>query len=263
MVLKADIALLSRNARSGLIDVEGAAEVLGVDRSRASRRLTDLMGAGWLSRVKRGLYYVRPLEALPDRPAVPEDPWVVGSVLYGPCYIGGWSAAEHWDLTEQIFRETFIVTARAVRATQTTVLGLRFRLVRVGSPKRIEDADLVWRGSERVHVSGPERTIVDGLNDPSWLGGWRHLNDVLRTYMEDKPDGGRLQLEMLKHARGAAFKRLGFVLERLFPREEALIEVAASRSTKGVVKLDPYLARKGRLDKRWGLWINTPLASGQ
>ena len=32
--------------------------------------------------------------------------------------------------------------------------------------------------------------------------------------------------------------------------------------SEGVVKLDPYLARKGKLDKRWGLWINTPLASG-
>ena len=39
-----------------------------------------------------------------------EDPWVIAAQLYGPCYIGGWSAAEYWDLTEQIFRTVVVMT---------------------------------------------------------------------------------------------------------------------------------------------------------
>ena len=74
-----------------------------------------------------------------------------------------------------MFAETFVVTCRAVRARHATHLGLKFRVVRIGSIERVRTTELIWRGAERVHVSGPERTILDGLNDPTWLGGWRHL----------------------------------------------------------------------------------------
>ena len=256
MDLKAEVARLARHSQAGLIDVSGAAAALDLDRSRASRRLADLRAAGWLSRVKRGLYYVRPLEALPDRPAVPEDPWMVASVVYEPCYIGGWSAAEHWDLTEQLFRETFVVTCRAVRSKYSTVLGLRFRLVRIHSEERVTSTELVWRGPERVHVSSPERTIVDGLNDPSWLGGWRHLVDIIDRYLSEEPDRKHLESELSRHGRGAAHKRLGFLLEARRPKEVGLIEAAKGGVTRGVVKLDPSLPRKGSIDSGWGLLVN-------
>jgi predicted transcriptional regulator of viral defense system len=55
-----------------------------------------------MSRIARGFYVPVPLESPnPDMPL--EDPWLVGMRLYSPCYIGGWSAAEYTDLTEQIF----------------------------------------------------------------------------------------------------------------------------------------------------------------
>jgi len=138
---------------------------------------------------------------------------------------------------------------------------LRFRLVRVRSAERVHTTEFVWRGSERVNASGPERTLVDGFNDPSWLGGWRHLLEMLSRYMEDEPARERLGEQMRQHGRGAAHKRLGYVLERMFPEETELLSLAAARVTRGVVKLDPQLSRKGELDHRWGLWINTPLAA--
>ena len=33
-------------------------------------------------------------------------------VVFEPCYIGGWSACEHWGLTQQLFRDVLVVTAR-------------------------------------------------------------------------------------------------------------------------------------------------------
>ena len=63
-------------------------------------------------RVCRGLYAPIPLDAI-DPSAWREDPWVIASKLFGPdYYIGGWTACEHWDLTEQIFRETVVVTTK-------------------------------------------------------------------------------------------------------------------------------------------------------
>lgn len=65
---------------------------------------------GWPRRVRRGLYLVLPLEAQSDRAITVEDPWILADELFSPCYIGGWSAAQHWGLTEQIFRSVFVVT---------------------------------------------------------------------------------------------------------------------------------------------------------
>lgn len=255
------LALLSRAARGGLITVHEAAKVLDMQGRMASRKLANLERSGWLTRVRRGLYYIRPLEALPDRPSTAPDPWVVASVLYDPCYIGGWSAAEHWDLTEQIFRETFVVTARFSRSSHEAVLGLDFRIVRVSPKDRVLNTGTVWRDGDRIRVSSPERTLVDGLNDPTWLGGWRHLEQVVETYM-----GGRrgelatLRAGLVEHGRGAAFKRLGFLSERRWPDERTLIDLCLEQRSRGVVRLDPALPKRGRLDKRWGLWVNTKIS---
>jgi hypothetical protein len=34
-----------------------------------------------------------------------EDPWVLVPTLFGDSYIGGWTAAHHWELSEQLFNE--------------------------------------------------------------------------------------------------------------------------------------------------------------
>ena len=50
-----------------------------------------------------------PVEALSTDRAV-EDAWVlVPTSFWLPQPIGGWSAAEHWDLTEQIFRDVCVL----------------------------------------------------------------------------------------------------------------------------------------------------------
>jgi len=53
---------------------------------------------------------------------------------------------------------------------------------------------------------------------------------------------------------GAVFKRLGFILERLFPEELDAIAVCRVRMTKGKVKLDPSLAADN-LMTAWQLWV--------
>ena len=145
---------LARGARGGLLTTERSAELLGLAPHRASLTLGRLVQRGWLSRVRRGLYFVLPLEAGQEG-AVIEDPWGLARELYAPCYIGGWTAAEHWGLTEQLFRSTFVVTAATIRQSAETFLGSEFHLVRA-SRERVALAASIWRGRERVAVSGRE-----------------------------------------------------------------------------------------------------------
>jgi len=65
-----------------------------------------------LSRIRRGLYVAVPLDARRSGEWV-EDAWVVADRVFSPCYIGGWSACEYWDLTDQVFRTILVVAHRS------------------------------------------------------------------------------------------------------------------------------------------------------
>src|SRR3990172_7997678 len=113
---KKDRARLSAILREtkGTVSVGDAADILKISPTDAAKMLSRWAKKGWLSRVRRGLYVRVPLESrTSDIPL--EDPWIIADRLFSPCYIGGWSAAEYWDFTEQIFRTIVVMTIRKPR----------------------------------------------------------------------------------------------------------------------------------------------------
>jgi predicted transcriptional regulator of viral defense system len=254
------ITKLARTAHGGLLSVSAAAKALELPPKRAATKLATLTRHGWLSRARRGLYLVLPLEAERGKPTVAEDPWVLAREAFSPCYIGGWSAAEHWGLTEQIFRSTLVVTAANVRSRSVELLGQDFHLFRVPR-SRIAGATQVWRGSERVPASDRERTIVDILRNPELGGGIRHVADILREYgTRSDPDFTKLIVRANEAANGATWKRLGYLAEILWPDQYEIIKEATKHRTAGNVKLDPTVRARGKLARRWNLWVNVRIA---
>ncbi len=149
---------LARGSRGGILTVERAVELLGAPRKQVANRLAALARQGWLRRVRRGLYLVLPLESNAAGPLAVEDPWILARELFSPCYIGGWSAAEHWGLTEQLFRSTFVVSGASPRQRSVRFLEAELTVVRVVRARRAGTATS-WRGAEKVTVSDRERTI--------------------------------------------------------------------------------------------------------
>jgi predicted transcriptional regulator of viral defense system len=254
---RAVLAKLSRAAHGGLISVKEAAEALGVSRTKTAKMLAALTERGWLRRVRRGLYLVVPLEAEPGQKAIPEDSWLLAQEVFAPCYIGGWSAAEHWGLTEQLFRSTLVVTAAQVRGSSAELLGHEYRLFKVPSSRIAGSLTPVWRGSERVLVASPERTLADCLRHPELAGGIRHLADLLTEYWSRSDrDAKKLLAAMEEVASGAAWKRFGYLAERLLPENTDLVVEASRHRTAGYIRLDPSVGRRGKPVRRWGLWVN-------
>ena len=89
------LAQILRNTK-GTLTVEQAADILNLRSTQAAKLLARWAEQGWLSRVRRGLYVPVPLEARSSDVAL-EDSWAIVDQLFDPCYIGGWSTAEHWD----------------------------------------------------------------------------------------------------------------------------------------------------------------------
>jgi len=254
-ISKASRELLARVLRDSreTISVEQAAASLGISTNAASRKLTRWAQQGWVSRVRRGLYVPVPLESRTTEIAL-EDPWIIATKLYAPCYIGGWTAAEYWDLTEQIFRSVAVFTTRKPRNRKPVIKGSSFMLRTIPS-KALFGIKPVWRGSVKVSASDPSRTILDMLMDPSLGGGLRPTVDVFRAYLKSSSrDIGLLASYSKRLGNGAVYKRLGFLLERLAPEETAAIEICKSQLSTGNAKLDPSLPAR-RLSTRWRLWI--------
>ena len=239
-------------ASTQFVTIDSAVEALGLDRRRAAKLLSRWAQQGWLKHVRRGLYAPVALDTTADR-FVMEDPWVLAARLFEPGYIGGWTAAEHWDLTEQIFRSVCVFTTKPIRKKEQTVVGVPFALKRVARDA-IFGTKSIWRGQVRVAVSDPARTIVDMLADPAVGGGIAHVNECLMRHLAAADTRSQALVEYAtKLGNGAVFKRLGFLASRE-PGYESLAEACAKRLTAGNAKLDPALACP-RLVNQWRLWV--------
>ena len=239
-------------ATKGTISVDEAAVILGVSSSDAAKMLARWTKSGWMTRVRRGLYVQVPLESR-TTDVVLEDSWLVAERLFAPCYIGGWSAAEYLDLTEQIFSTVVVMTVQKPRDRRPSIKGTAFWL-RTVPERALFGLKPVWRGQVKVQVSDPSRTLVDMLSDPALGGGIRSVADMFSAYLRSKDKDLEL---MIKYAQqlgnGTVFKRLGFLLETLAPDETLGMDLCRENMTTGNSRLDPGL-KADKLITRWRLW---------
>jgi predicted transcriptional regulator of viral defense system len=250
---------LSKLLREGgdVLSVESAARILGTGSEEAAKSLARWCNQGWLSRIKRGVYVPVPIEAMGTERAI-EDAWVIIPDLFGPAYVGGWSAAEHWDLTEQIFRDICVFTARAVAKRHQVFHNIPFVVTHTPLEQQF-GTKTVWKKQKKLSVSDPTRTIVDMLSCPWRGGGIQHVIDCFREYAKS-PHFNADQLVNYADRLGnaAVFKRLGFLAERLLGDSHALTVACRSRLSKGNAQLDPAI-KGDRLVTRWRLFVPSTL----
>jgi predicted transcriptional regulator of viral defense system len=246
------LALVLR-ATHGLVGADDVVRALRVDRLRASQLLARWAEQGWLKRLRQGVYASIPIDAVSSERTV-ENPWTLVPTLFAPGYVGGWSAAERHELTEQIFGEVCVFTAHAVRSSRQSVEGVTFALFRL-SEEAIFGTEVIWDGSTRIQLSDVHRTLVDMLARPVTGGGIRHVDDCLDVYLRSpRADLDRVIAYADRLGNGAVLKRLGFLLSRRPGLDAERLDAIAGRLTTGYAKLDAALACT-RLITRWRLFV--------
>ncbi len=224
-------------AAGDVIHVDDVVSILQLDRTAAAQRLSRWAEQGWLRRVGRGAYVAAAIDTM-DSERVLDDPWILVPALFAPAYIGGRTAAEHWDLTEQIFKDIFVMTSRAVRQKRQERHGTLFSLKHIDE-RKIFGTKNVWRRHTRVPVSDVHRTIIDMLDDPAIGGGIQHVADCLAVYLRrDDRDDKKLIDYAIRLGNGAVFKRLGFLAEH-FSGGVKLACFCERHLSGGHAKLDP------------------------
>ncbi|MBN2028642.1 type IV toxin-antitoxin system AbiEi family antitoxin domain-containing protein [bacterium] len=241
-----------RNTK-GTISVAEASVILNLSLSKTAKILSRWAKKGWLTRISRGIYISIPLESRTNDIPL-EDPWIIAEKLYFPCYIGGWSAAEYWDLTDQVFRTILVMTQRKPRNRMPVIKGTKFILMTV-LDKAMFGLKPIWRGQVKVSISDPTRTVIDMINGPQSGGGIRFIVEMFINYLKSENANVDLLLAYANQlGNGAIYKRLGFLLERFAPNKETAIKICKLSLTKGNTKLDPKL-KADRLVTRWRLWV--------
>jgi predicted transcriptional regulator of viral defense system len=230
---------------------------LGYSREKANLMLSRLFNKGWLQRLKSGVYRVIPPGA--DAKAPPEDAWAIAMELFSPCYISGWTAAEHWELTEQIFNSTIVFTTQKQRRKKIEIAGLTY-ITKFINAKDIFGTQKLWSSNTPILIADIHRTIIDILDDPQIGGSGRHVIDILKTYLRNK----NVNLSTLwqyaeKLNSGAVFKRLGFIVDILVKPSPEWLDKIQTQTKSGVIKLDPSGSNVGPINTKWGIRINIPL----
>lgn len=241
-------------ARRRFVSPEEAAAELGVDARVAARKLAHWAERGWLRRVRRGLYIPVPVEA--ERPeSWSQDPMVLAEAVWSPCYFTGWTAANHWSLTEQVFRTTVLKTSQRVRTTRARLLDSEYLVVHTSADAMAWGLESVWHEEVRLRVADPARTVIDLLDKPRLGGGIRHAAEILATYLDEHEAARLIEYGDLLGNR-AVLKRLGYLVDVLGRNEPELTAACRTRLSTGIALLDPDGPRAGARVTAWRVRAN-------
>lgn len=233
------------------------ADVAGITglRPKSARNLmATLVRRGIATRLKPGLFILVPFELGYARDFL-GSPFVVAAALVADdrYYLSHASAMVIHEMVTQPQFVVFTSTPKSKRPR--TILGTEFRFVRVKAD-HLFGVEAHWvTKTEKVKVSCLERTVLDGLKQPEYCGGFTEVAKGFWMRRDDM-DMSKLVDYALRLEAGAVIRRLGFLLETFGVITPAQSEQLQSMVSTGYVDLDPLLQSSGRYLKRWGIRVN-------
>ena len=253
--------LLNRRLKGPFTPKE-AAGILSLQPKRTLRLLSYLAARGWLNRVRQGLYITVPLGTLNPSQRM-EDPWIIAMSIFPPCYIGGWSACEHWGFTEQIFNDSLVITTKKQRRRKVQLHSSTY-VVRWVPEYAFFGTQILWREQTKILISDPSKTIVDLVSDPYLGGGIRHTAEIIKEYFSSEHRNDTALLSYIEKQRnGAAYKRLGYIIECLKIGAPSVVDTCLTKISTGYSLLDPAIKEGGRYLRRWNLKVNATIKGGE
>ncbi|NOY27784.1 MAG: transcriptional regulator [Oligoflexia bacterium] len=229
-------------------------DITGLSPNAARNFAAALVRRSVATRLKPGLFILVPYELGRERDYL-GNPFVVARELAGDpdYYISHASAME---LHQMVTQPQFVVTVTSPRSVRPrTVLGTEFRFVRC-KPDHVFGVSDHWATkTEKVRVSDLARTVIDGLKQSEYCGGFTEVAKGFWMRRDDiEPD--RLVDYALRLGVGAVIRRLGFLLEAFEVDAPHALNRLRERLTASYAVLDPMMPDEGKYLARWRLRLN-------
>jgi predicted transcriptional regulator of viral defense system len=250
---KTETKFLAQVSARATFTVGDVKNLLQYERADSAWKFLErLQEKGWIRRVRRGRFAVIPLSSGEDRtPQLHE--FIVAMELVTPAAIAYWSALNHHGMTEQLPRTVFVATDHPVRRPPKQVLGVSYKIVSL-RPAKFFGVVKDWIDEQPFQVTDKEKTIVDGLDLPQYVGG---VDEIAKALAGNWPalNETKLRNYVAKIGNGAVAKRLGFLMETFKLGDPEALRKAVPIAS-GFSRLDPTLGKRGKYNRRWGLLIN-------
>lgn len=250
---KTEAAFITGIGKKRFFTIDDARKLLGHDKGDPTKQfLEKLKEKGWILRLRRGLYVALPLGAgSGTNPQAHE--FHIAMRLVEPAAIAYWTALNHYGMTEQLPRTVFVATNHPVRRPPRKVLWFSFKVVSL-RPHRYFGIVKDWIDDGVFQITDREKTIVDGLDLPEYVGGVGEIAKALKSSWKTL-DQDKLFRYAVKMKNVAVVKRLGFLMESMKVGDASALREKVKLS-KGFPSLDTSLPRKGVYNRRWGLLVN-------
>jgi predicted transcriptional regulator of viral defense system len=253
---KMEAAFLAKAGAHPTFGIAFARQILGHTKNDPTPQFLErLQSKGWIRRIRRGRFAVVPLSSGEDlSPQLHE--FVVAMELVSPAVISYWSALNHHGMTEQLPRTVFVATDHPVRRKPGDVLGVSYKIVSL-KPGKLFGITEDWIDEIPFSVTDREKTIIDGLDLPQYVGGVSEIAKAL-TGSWKILDEKKLRSYAAKIGNSAVAKRLGFMMEILGLGDSDALRKEVPLAP-GFSPLDPTMPKRGKYNRRWGLLVNTEM----
>jgi predicted transcriptional regulator of viral defense system len=238
-----------------------AAEILR-GRMPASKVLSQLISHGVITRLKPGIFRLVPFELGFEREYLGNAYIVARELALGgrksskdEYYLSHGSA---FELHQMVTQPQLIVYVSSPKMMRPQIIqGTEFRFVRCKMEDLFGITDMWIDKNEKVRVSDLERTLIDGLKQPAYCGGF---SEVAKAFSIKRQviNPQKLTDYAIKLGVGVVIRRLGYLMELYQIGSRIHWDYMRTTLTPTYQLLDPDLPSEGRHIAKWRLKLNIP-----
>lgn len=240
--------------RRPIFTLADVVQITGLKPASARTLIHKAQTRGLVTRLKPGLYNLVPFELGRATDHV-GDPYLIARELVSDdqYFLSHGSALELHRMVTQPQLAIFVSTERRIRSQ--TIRGYAYRFVQIPAAQFFGIQQFWVTKEQSVAISDPERTIIDGLRHPAYVGGITEIAKAL-WMRRDKLDIGRVVDYAIRLDIGAVIRRLGYLLELYGLADDAVTEPLRRRLTASYQRLDPLFPAEGPFQAHWRLQLN-------
>lgn len=244
-----------------IFHLQEVADIVGSNVA-ASKVLSRLVNNGIVTRLKSGTYRLVPFELGFEREYLGNPYLVARELALGKrkgakeeYYLSYGSA---FDLHQMVTQPQLVVYVSSPKMLRPqTIQGTEFRFVRCKKKDLFGITEIWLDKNEKVQVSDLERTLIDGLKQPNYCGGFSEVAKAF-SIKRDVIDPQKIIDYAIKLDVGAVNRRLGYLMELYNIGSRIHWEFLQTTLTSTYQLLDPELPATGHHIAKWRLRLNIP-----
>ncbi|MDE0063533.1 MAG: transcriptional regulator [Gammaproteobacteria bacterium] len=234
--------------------IPDVASITGLPPASCRNLVHKACRRGVMTRLKPGLYNLVPF-SMGRASEFVDDPCLIAHEMVkpNPYYISHGTAFEiHRMVTQPVLRVHVSCTKRL---RSQIVGGYPFKFTQLRD-SQVFGTMKHWVNKEQCAVvSDLERTVVDGLRHPAFLGGITEVAKGL-WMQHEAMNVPRLVEYATRLGVGAVIRRLGYLLDLYRLANNDTLDELRAQLTDTYQRLDPLMPGEGRHLSRWRLQLN-------